>query len=98
MAKGAARLSKEDWLRQAAERVPEATQAVVRDVFKAVFDVMREALAKGDVVSVRDLGTFELRGRNARMGRNPRTGELIPVKPRKVVTFHCAKSMIFKDA
>ena len=97
MARNVAHLSKEDWLKKAAERVPGVTKTTVREVYKAIFDVMRETLTRGDCVSIRDIGTFELRERGARMGRNPRTGETVLIKKRKVVAFHCAKSMVFKD-
>ena len=64
----------------------------VRDVIdnagvQAVFDVLRESLERGVQVKLSGFGNFELRQKNQRPGRNPKTGEEIPISARTVVTF-----------
>ncbi|HUG74541.1 MAG TPA: HU family DNA-binding protein [Acidimicrobiia bacterium] len=59
----------------------------------AVFDAVAGALAKGDKVSIAGFGGFEVRQRSARMGRNPRTGEAIPIKASKAPAFKPAKAL-----
>ena len=63
---------------------------------KAVFDCITEALAAGDKVSMVGFGTFEVRERAARTGRNPRTNETIEIAAAKLPAFKAGKSL--KDA
>ena len=70
-----------------------------RDAEKAVdvvFDTIADALAAGDKVVISGFGTFEVRTRVARSGRNPRTGEEISVPAQKTPAFKVGK--ILKDA
>ncbi len=69
----------------------EATRAV-----DAVVDNITETLRKGDSVTLIGFGTFEVRARAARAGRNPQTGETIQIKASKAPAFKAGKA--FKDA
>ncbi|VAX35186.1 hypothetical protein MNBD_UNCLBAC01-1992 [hydrothermal vent metagenome] len=51
------------------------------------FDVITESLIRNEKVELRNFGVFKIRERKARFGRNPRTGETVPVPPRRVVVF-----------
>ena len=51
------------------------------------FEVVRERLEAGEEVKLSGFGNFELRSKNQRPGRNPKTGEEIPISARRVVTF-----------
>jgi len=51
------------------------------------FEVVRSTLASGEQVKLSGFGNFELREKNQRPGRNPKTGEEIPISARRVVTF-----------
>ena len=53
----------------------------------AVFDSMTEALSRDERIEVRGFGSFVVKHRQAREGRNPKTGEEIPISARRVVTF-----------
>lgn len=71
-----------------------------KDMVEAFFDLVHEALAKGDDVKLSGFGNFQIRQKAARPGRNPRTGEVIPIEARQVVTFHASaklKSMVQGD-
>jgi DNA-binding protein HU-beta len=69
----------------------DATRAV-----DAVVDNITETLRKGDSVTLVGFGTFEVRERAARSGRNPQTGETIQIKASKAPAFKAGKA--FKDA
>ena len=56
-------------------------------VVNMVFRCIIEALATGDKVELRGFGSFRTRERHSRIGRNPKTGEEIPISARRVVTF-----------
>ena len=63
---------------------------------EAVFDTIQSTLAKGDKVQVIGFGTFEVRERAARKGRNPQSGEEIDIAASKVPAFKAGKAL--KDA
>ena len=58
-----------------------------RGFVEVFFEEMRTALADGDQVKLSGFGNFELREKNARPGRNPKTGKEVPISARRVVTF-----------
>lgn len=62
---------------------------------EAILDRISEALIKGETVKISSFGTFAVREKGARMGRNPKTGEEVPIDPRRVLVFR--PSHILKD-
>lgn len=54
---------------------------------ESVLGHMSDALASGEQVKISSFGTFSVREKSARVGRNPKTGEEVPIKPRRVLTF-----------
>ena len=54
---------------------------------KQVLEIMSDALAQGQRIEIRGFGSFSLHFRPPRQGRNPKTGEEVPITPRRVVTF-----------
>ena len=72
-----------------------------KDMVDAFFDGIHKALIEGREVKISGFGNFSIRRKAARPGRNPRTGEQIPIEARNVVTFHPSlklKSMVQGDA
>ena len=67
----------------------EAAKAV-----ETTFDVIRAALREGDKVVVSNFGTFRVKARQARVGRNPKTGESVEVPPRRGVRFKASKNLL----
>ena len=59
----------------------------VKDIVELFFDEIRAALESGNQVKISGFGNFDLRDKNERPGRNPKTGEEIPISARRVVTF-----------
>ncbi|MEX2576425.1 MAG: HU family DNA-binding protein [Halofilum sp. (in: g-proteobacteria)] len=70
--------------------IPKSTAAKAVD---AMVDVVGSALKKGDQVSLVGFGTFLTREREARQGRNPRTGETINIKASRVPSFKAGKAL-----
>ena len=62
-------------------------QIDVKKVVQKTFDCIIEALARGEKIELRNFGVFKIKQRKSRTGRNPRTGQVVPVPPRKVVVF-----------
>ena len=64
-----------------------------KDMVEAFFEEIRNALENGDSIKLSGFGNFELRKKSERPGRNPKTGEEIPIKARRVVTFHARQKL-----
>jgi len=64
------------------------------EIVERLFMAMRRALAEGQEVKITNFGVFAVRTRAARPGRNPRTGESVPIPPRQVVTFRAAPKIL----
>jgi integration host factor subunit alpha len=64
-----------------------------KDMVESFFEEVRTALQKGDGVKLSGFGNFHLRDKPQRPGRNPKTGEEIPITARRVVTFHASQKL-----
>ena len=64
-----------------------------KDMVEAYFDIVHSTLVRGDDVKLSGFGNFNIRRKAPRPGRNPRTGESIPIKARNVVTFHASHKL-----
>ncbi|MFM2324979.1 MAG: Integration host factor subunit alpha [Pseudomonadota bacterium] len=64
-----------------------------KDMVDAFFDLIAQELVKGNDVKISGFGNFQLRAKSPRPGRNPRTGELISIEARRVVTFHASHKL-----
>ena len=64
-----------------------------KDMVDAFFDLIVESLVQGDDVKISGFGNFQIRTKAPRPGRNPRTGEAIPIGARRVVTFHASHKL-----
>jgi len=60
---------------------------------ESILDHMTNALAKGENVKISGFGSFLLRDKGARVGRNPKTGVEVPIAPRRVLTFRASQMM-----
>ena len=69
------------------------TQSDVAKVIEGTFETISHALSEGKRWELRDFGVFEVKTRASRIGRNPRTGDQVPVPERRVVTFRPGKKM-----
>ena len=88
-------MNKTDLISSVAEK-SELTKKDAEKAVSALFASVEEALARGEKVQLVGFGTFEVRDRKARTGRNPQTGEEIQIPAAKVPAFKAGKSL--KDA
>lgn len=93
-----AEVSHEVYLRvdQTDPDIPKMKKSGVYDILKASFDIMKQAIASGEDVSIPGFGKYKVSTRKARKGRNPRTGETINIKAKQVVRF--APSSVLREA
>lgn len=71
----------------------EMTKTDVDKVVSSLVDVVTDALANGDKVSLKGFGNFEVRTRDARIGRNPRTGETMEIAASKAPAFKASSAL-----
>ena len=64
-----------------------------KDIVDAFFNQISDILVDGEAVRISGFGNFQLRDKAARPGRNPKTGDLIPISARRVVTFHASQKL-----
>lgn len=65
------------------------------ELVETILESMADKLEDGETVKLSSFGTFSVRDKNQRIGRNPKTGEEVPIKPRRVLTFR--PSHVLKD-
>ncbi len=64
-----------------------------KEIVELFFEEIKDSLAKGEQVKLSGFGKFELRDKSSRPGRNPKTGEEIPITARRVVTFKSGQKL-----
>ena len=62
-------------------------------IFEEIIEEILLSLENGNDVKISNFGTFSVKKKNSRLGRNPKTGQQIPVTARKVVTFHASQKL-----
>lgn len=85
-------MTKRELVIEVAERLG-YTQNEVSDVIQTTLDTITEALSEGNRLEIRNFGVFELKVRDARMGRNPRTGDTVPIEEKRVAVFKPGKAL-----
>lgn len=85
-------MNKTEFTKKVAEKAGIGNKAAEASV-KAVIDVIAEALRNGEKVQITGFGTFDVRKRPARKGKNPRTGEEIKIKASKSPVFKAGQSL-----
>jgi integration host factor subunit alpha len=63
------------------------------DMVNSVLDLISDAVVAGETVKLSSFGTFMVRSKRQRMGRNPKTGEEVPITPRRVLVFRPSQVM-----
>src|SRR6476469_9931387 len=74
-------------LAEAVYRKVGLSRTVAAELVEAVLDEICEAIVRGETVKLSSFATFHVRSKNERIGRNPKTGEEVPILPRRVMTF-----------
>jgi integration host factor subunit beta len=86
-------VTKRDLIEEVAQQYPRFSRRDAEVMVNAVFDSMTDALAKGERIEIRGFGSFIVKQRAAREGRNPRTGDLVAVAEKKVPLFKVGKEL-----
>lgn len=84
---------KSELVMRIAEQNPHLYQRDVENIVNAILEEITRALARGDRVELRGFGAFSVKQRNARVGRNPRTGETVDVASKMIPVFKTGKEM-----
>ena len=88
-------MTKSGLIEEVARLTPHISKKDTEVVVNAIFDSMIEALKGGERIEIRGFGSFQVKVREAREGRNPKTGEEVPILPRRVLVFR--PSHVLKD-
>jgi integration host factor subunit beta len=86
-------MTKSELIQKLAERNPHLFLRDVEKIVDTVFDEITSALARGDRVELRGFGAFSVKSREARTGRNPRTGETVHVDAKRLPFFKTGKGL-----
>lgn len=86
-------MTKSKLVKMVSERLPNITKRDTKVIVDIIFDSMIEALKKDERIEVRGFGSFRLKNRDARHGRNPKTGVVVRIPRKKTVFFKVGKEM-----
>jgi len=89
-------MTKEEIIKVIWNELPNLTVKESRKIYETTMNLIRDRLSKGEDIELRGFGSFKIREKNQRMGRNPKTGMKAIINSRKVVTFHPSKILKVK--
>ena len=88
-----ARMTKADIVHAVYNRLGGFSKKEAADLVDLVFETMKETLGRGEKIKISGFGTFLLRDKAQRIGRNPKTGIEVPITPRRVLTFRASQML-----
>lgn len=86
-------MTKSDLIEEISGKVKNFSPRDVELIVNSIFDSMSESLVNGERIEIRGFGSFKIKQRNARKGRNPKTGEIVNVPAKKVPFFKMGKEL-----
>lgn len=86
-------MTKSELIQKLAERNPHLFLRDIEKIVDAIFEDITQALVRGDRVELRGFGAFSIKHRDARTGRNPRTGETVEVEAKRLPFFKTGKAL-----
>ena len=86
-------MTKSELINKVTEKMPRNCKKDSTVILDTIFDSMTKSLAEGERVEIRGFGSFNLRKRRARQGRNPKTGALVHVESKVVPFFKASKNL-----
>jgi integration host factor subunit beta len=86
-------MTKSDLIAAVAEKIPGRRKKDAEVIINTIFDSMTESLQDGDRIEIRGFGSFHLRERKSRVGRNPKTSTQVSVPAKKVPFFKAGKEL-----
>lgn len=86
-------MTKSELIEMIAANNPDLTKKQVEFIVNGVFSSIKDALSSGDKVEIRGFGSFKIRNKNSKTGRNPKTGDKVDVPPKEVPYFKPGKEI-----
>jgi integration host factor beta subunit len=86
-------MTKSDLIERVAERMPHISKKDTEVVVNTIFDSMTDALRTGERIEIRGFGSFQVKIRDAREGRNPKTGEIVRIPAKRTPFFKVGKDL-----
>jgi integration host factor beta subunit len=86
-------MTKSGLIESVAEKTPHISKKDTEVVVNTIFDAMTDALRRGERIEIRGFGSFVVKHRQAREGRNPKTGAVVPVAAKRVPFFKVGKEL-----
>ena len=86
-------MTKRDLIDEVNKRFPHLSRRDSEVIINAIFDSMVDALSQGDRIEIRGFGSFVVKQRRARQGRNPKSGALVSVAAKRVPFFKVGKEL-----
>jgi len=90
---GGKAMTKSGLIEKVAERTPHISKKDTEVVVNTIFDSMTEALRRGERIEIRGFGSFQVKVREARDGRNPKTGEMVNIPAKRTPFFKVGKEL-----
>ncbi len=84
-------MTKSELIEQVASRQSDWTRQTAEDAVNTLFGTIADALERGDRIEIRGLGSFQVKSRMPRVGRNPKTGMQVPIPAQRVPSFTAGK-------
>ena len=75
------------------DKVSNVSKNDAKEIVELFFEEIRSTLERGEEIKISGFGNFQLRDKPQRPGRNPKTGEEVPISARRVVTFHASQNL-----
>ena len=91
--RGVSGMTKSDLIERVAQQVPHISKKDTEVVVNTIFDGMTEALKRGERIEIRGFGSFQVKIREAREGRNPKTGEEVKIPAKRTPFFKVGKEL-----
>lgn len=86
-------MTKSDLIERITRKFPQVSRKDIEVMIDIVFDGLTEALRIGDRIEIRGFGSFHIRTRKAREGRNPKTGQMVSIPEKKIPFFKVGKTL-----
>jgi integration host factor beta subunit len=86
-------MTKSGLIEKVAEQTPHISKKDTEVVVNTIFDAMTDALSQGERIEIRGFGSFQVKVREAREGRNPKTGEMVSIPAKRTPFFKVGKEL-----
>lgn len=86
-------MKKSDLIEKLSGKIDYLTKKQIEAIVDMIFECMRDKLSTGEKIELRGFGNFKVKERNARVARNPKTGEKLEIPPQKAIHFKMSKSL-----